>query len=301
MPADSPSHSPVLTLIVPTRNRRAMAAEALASALEKLPFSCELLLSDNASTDDTPSLARDFPQVKYRRRESLLPMAEHWNLCVSEARGEFVKILCDDDWLVPGALTREVNALRGSSRLAAVASARCETGGGIERRVGFASAQSLTLEGRPLFSAMLTHENILGPPSAVTFRKSFFGGFPEGYVYAADWAAWILLAEKGAITFLPEIGLNFRLHAANLTSRFVEEGVDFLEVKALREECRARLPGPVAGLRLRGIISYRLLRRVMRYLARGRIGDLAGFFGRLYAYQRPSLCDQPLSRVSSRP
>ena len=103
--------APLLTVVIPTRNRRDFAMQALRSAVLQLPFPHEVILSDNASTDLTPELAKLFPAVRYVRREALLPMAEHWNLCVKEAKGTYVKVLCDDDWLIEGALEREVRAL----------------------------------------------------------------------------------------------------------------------------------------------------------------------------------------------
>jgi glycosyltransferase involved in cell wall biosynthesis len=262
-----------LTVIIPTRNRHALLREAIHSCLADLPSGVEVMVSDNASTDATPTVAKEFPGIRYVRRTELLPMADHWNRCVAECSSPFVKVLCDDDWVLPGALKRELSLLKADPSLAAVASARWETNPQREKLALKGPSRDFILRGEPLFARMLVEENILGPPSAVMFRREKFRGFPASYDYAADWAAWILLTERGdPVQFLAEPGCGFRLHDSNLTNRYVEEGTDFVEVMALRRECLRRMPGamPMAGwLYYAGIFSYRVLRRVARLVLRG--------------------------------
>jgi glycosyltransferase involved in cell wall biosynthesis len=288
-------NSPLLSVVIPTRNRREMALQAARSALEPLPFPVEVLLSDNASTDGTPELAGLLPGVRYVRRASTIPMAEHWNLCVREARGKYVKVLCDDDWLIPGALEREVQALEGDPGLALAASTRTEvTPEGREKAtLGFAR-EELRLAGQPLFWRMLLWENIFGPPTSVTFRRSAFRAFPSGYQYAADFACWVRLAGEGGAVFLPEPGAKIRLHAANLTLRHVDEDTDFLEVQALRHECALRLRGAsrlLAPAVFLAIWGYRFSRRLARYVRLGRPSGVFRFLARVASYRRPRIGD----------
>lgn len=267
---------PLLTIIVPTRNRASLLEAALRSCQGGASFPLEIIVSDNASSDGTEAVVRKFSEVRYLRRDQLVPMAEHWNLCLSEAQGKYVKVLCDDDWLLPGGLEREVASLESDEQLVAAASAREERtadGKTLVARKGF--TKNTTLSGAPIFSQMLVGENILGPPSAVTFRRDRFQGFPSSYQYAADWAAWILLAELGGVAFLAQPGCAFRLHEANLTDRYVAEGTDFVEVMALRRECLSRMPGalPLAGrIYYSGIFAYRMARRLIRLSLKGQSG-----------------------------
>lgn len=284
--------SPLLTVVIPTRNRRDMALRAAKSALLPLPFSLELIISDNASEDGSSELARLVPEARYVRRPQLLPMAEHWNLCVTEARGKYIKVLCDDDWLLPGALEREVEALEKAAEVAAVASARFEVADGGRKDLLEFRSRPCVLQGQALFMTMLMRENILGPPTSVTFRKELFRGFPKQFQYAADWAAWMLLAEKGAVAFLPEPGANFQLHAANLTLRHVEDGTDFLEVQTLRWECLQRLHGwrrTAGGLCFGWIWMYRFARRIARYARKGNRSGLMAFLQRVWMFRPPGL------------
>lgn len=275
---------PLLTVVIPTRDRRTMATQAVESALLPLPFACEVLLSDNASIDSTPELPGLFPGIRYIRRSETLPMADHWNLCVKEARGKYIKLLCDDDWLVPGALAREVEALEAHPDASLCASARYEIATGRDPALKAEGTQVQVVRAPQIHWQMLLKENLVGPPSGVTFRKSSFRGFPSEYSYAADWGAWILMAEQGPVILLPQAGVNFRLHDSNLTLRHVENGTDFIEVQALRRECLRKLGGAkrVAGtFLLAWIFAYRLARRIARYLVNGNPPGLARFLLRL--------------------
>jgi len=271
-----------------------MALQAARSVLPALPFPHEVILSDNASSDSTPNLEQALPGVRYIRHPELIPMAEHWNFCVAEAQGKYVKVLCDDDWILPGALEREVAWLEGDPLLSMAASARFEVssqGNEIVESKGY-SESDCRLSNERLTFAMLLGENILGPPSCVTFRSDLFRGFPPGYKYAADWAAWILLAELGGVAFLAEPGANFRLHDTNLTHRHVKEGTDFLEVQALRRECLRRLSGArrvIGTLLFAWIWTYRFTRRLARFFARKEWNEALRFLWRILGYKAPSL------------
>ncbi|HEY8280551.1 MAG TPA: glycosyltransferase family 2 protein [Bdellovibrionota bacterium] len=285
---------PLLTVVIPTRNRKDWALQAARSVLGKLPFPYELIISDNASDDSTPELAREVPQARYIRRPVLLRMVEHWNLCVAEARGKYIKLLCDDDWILPGALEREVARLECDLSASAVASSRLEMHGPEDAHPKLKSFTSAprALSGRYLLWNMLLGENVLGPPSAVTFRRKNFPGFPPAYRYASDWAAWIQLADLGEIAFLPDPGCGFRLHPNNLTQGHVESGSDFLEVQALRLACLHRLTGfdKVFGLLcFLWIWVYRFARRVARHFIRLEPRKLLQFIGRVIAYRPPPL------------
>lgn len=286
----APMAAPLLSVIIPTRNRSRLLAEAIRSALPALPFPHEILVSDNASTDETAKVVGQFPGIRYVKRAELLPMAEHWNQCVKEAAGKYVKVLCDDDWLLPGALEREVAQLEKNPALAACASARREvTADGKNTVAVRGPEETVTLAGQAIFAAMLHEENTLGPPTSVTFRRDAFRGFPSDYAYAADWAAWIQLADSGQIAFLREAGACFRLHDSNLTNRYVEEGTDFVEVMALRRECLKRLRGieRIFGeFFYRGIFLYRMARRLARLTSKGH--SPASFLKRaFYESRRP--------------
>lgn len=99
--------SPVtVTIAIPTRNRRDLLLRAVQSALAQTYTHVEVLVSNNASTDDTAEVLAGIhdPRLRVLTHSSLIPMMLHWDRCVEAARGDLFLLLSDDDFLEPTAL-----------------------------------------------------------------------------------------------------------------------------------------------------------------------------------------------------
>jgi glycosyltransferase involved in cell wall biosynthesis len=107
-PKTNPQASgPLITVAICTRNRAALLEKAVRSVLGQMTGDAELLIVDNASTDETPAvaaqLARANPRVKVVRVGELgISVAR--NAALKMACGQFVLFLDDDetaeaDWL----------------------------------------------------------------------------------------------------------------------------------------------------------------------------------------------------------
>lgn len=102
---------PLLTIAIPTYNRAAqldVLLRVLEPQLAAFP-QVELLVSDNASTDDTPQvIAAALSRFAFRgqRHEVNLGADANFVSCYNSARGHFFWICGDDDILVPGGLAQ---------------------------------------------------------------------------------------------------------------------------------------------------------------------------------------------------
>jgi glycosyltransferase involved in cell wall biosynthesis len=72
---------------------------ALGAALAQSYPRLEVLVSDNASTDDTASFLQTFadPRLRYLRHSVNVGANENYNYCLSKARGDYFLLLHDDD------------------------------------------------------------------------------------------------------------------------------------------------------------------------------------------------------------
>jgi len=106
----------LLSLYVPTYNRAALLPQSLHAILSQITpemaSDIEVIVADNASTDDTPGVVcqaqADFPHVclrSLRRPKNIGPDASFTD-APNQARGEFVYMLSDDDILLPGAVAK---------------------------------------------------------------------------------------------------------------------------------------------------------------------------------------------------
>jgi glycosyltransferase involved in cell wall biosynthesis len=94
---------PRLTVLLPTHNRAASVGRSIESVLDQTYGDLELLISDNASEDDTEAVCRRYVEhdarVRYVRHPVNLGPIGNFNWLLAHARSEFVLMLADDDWL----------------------------------------------------------------------------------------------------------------------------------------------------------------------------------------------------------
>src|SRR5688572_15134473 len=95
-----------ISVIVPTRNRSALLATTLRSVLWQRDVELEVIVVDDASTDDTTAVVSrlaDPRVVMVRHSVSAGPSAAR-NRGASEARGEWLGFVDDDDVWAPDKL-----------------------------------------------------------------------------------------------------------------------------------------------------------------------------------------------------
>lgn len=93
-----------ISVIIPTFNRAGYLSEAIESALAQDYDSLEVIVSDNASTDSTNKLVKEYIddlRFKYFKNEKNLGMVANWRKALYEyADGDFFIILSDDDYFI---------------------------------------------------------------------------------------------------------------------------------------------------------------------------------------------------------
>jgi glycosyltransferase involved in cell wall biosynthesis len=99
------SNSPVISVGIPVFNGANYLGEAIASLLGQTYQDFELLIQDNASTDDTEAICRDFARrdarVRYVRNPTNLGAVPNYNLLFERARGRYFKWAAHDDTCAP--------------------------------------------------------------------------------------------------------------------------------------------------------------------------------------------------------
>jgi len=105
---------PLLTIAIPTYNRAACLRQLLSVLADQLKNEerVELIISDNASPDETPTVVNDFIsrglQVRYMRNTQNVGSDANFLQCFEQARGKYVWLFSDDDLIVPGGVARVV-------------------------------------------------------------------------------------------------------------------------------------------------------------------------------------------------
>jgi glycosyltransferase involved in cell wall biosynthesis len=107
--------SPRLTVGLPVYNGQNFLTESLDALLAQTYTDFELIISDNASTDATEEICREYaardPRIRYVRQPVNIGANPNHNFVVQVARGEFLKWASHDDLYAPQLLESCVEAL----------------------------------------------------------------------------------------------------------------------------------------------------------------------------------------------
>lgn len=106
---------PRVSIGLPVFNGENYLEDAIRTTLAELYSNFELIISDNASTDGTEAICRDYAsqdkRIRYLRADRNLGAAPNYNRTFHEARGEYFKWSAHDDMTEPEFLARCVEAL----------------------------------------------------------------------------------------------------------------------------------------------------------------------------------------------
>jgi len=111
--------NPILTICIPTYNRAHYLQECLNSILRSgrgFEFNIEILVSDNASEDDTvkvvESFRKNYPLIKLNRNDKNIGGERNFRLLASLAQGKYIWIFGDDDEMDATAIPRVFENIR---------------------------------------------------------------------------------------------------------------------------------------------------------------------------------------------
>src|SRR3990167_9461915 len=97
------------SILLPTRNGGLFLENCIHSILNQDYSDFELVISDNANTDNTPDVIQKFkdnPCVKQIRNEAVVSVTENWNNAYHASSGDYILMMGDDDYLLPGYFQR---------------------------------------------------------------------------------------------------------------------------------------------------------------------------------------------------
>lgn len=107
---------PLVTVGMPVRNCARHIAQAIESVLAQSLGDFELIVSDNASTDATPSIVQRYMQrdarIRYQRFEVNQGVSPNWNAVALAARGRYFKWQAGNDEMAPDLLEECVRVLQ---------------------------------------------------------------------------------------------------------------------------------------------------------------------------------------------
>jgi glycosyltransferase involved in cell wall biosynthesis len=115
---------PLVSVVIPTRNRAALVKEAIESVLAQDgagdQFAMEVIVVDDASSDNTAEIVSKYPDVRYIRLAAQHGEGGARNAGIKAARGKYVAFLDDDDLMLPHRLRLQVPAMEAHPEVGVV-------------------------------------------------------------------------------------------------------------------------------------------------------------------------------------
>jgi glycosyltransferase involved in cell wall biosynthesis len=245
---------PEVSIVVPTFNSDKFLRFTLQSILEQQGSAFEVLISDQHSEDSTLDVVAEFADPRLRI-VSPPPLGAgpqtNWNNVTRAAAGTFVKLVCADDLLLPGALQKQVEALRGNPNCSMVASPRQvirSDGSILRKRHGMSGLRGVVPGNVALRRLVRTGTNLLGEPAAVMFRSSAIRavGYWDGKLpYVIDQKTYMKVLSQGDLLALGEPLASFRISDSSWSAKLARQQA--AQVKQLHQWARAEFPDIVSN------------------------------------------------------
>lgn len=219
------------SIIIPTYNRCDYLESAINSAIRQKDVELEVLVMDNASTDGTPELMKQWskdPRVKYIRQKSNIGMIPNWRSGVYDfATGDWVIILSDDDELIDDGYLSKAEALISQNKELVIVHGN-----------RIVSSDKRDIVDRRILPEVCNGEwmflNYLRTPDVMfTFVTGLFnrnlatslGCFNSSNVVGSDTMEFLRMSLHGDIGFISDVVAKYRVHDDNPYFRF---GVKYL-------------------------------------------------------------------------
>ena len=240
----------LVSIGIPTYRRPQLVRRAAESALAQDHIDLEVIVSDDASGDDTPGvlaeLATRDPRLRHEVQEQNLGHARNFDRVRELARGDFFMWLSDDDWLDPGYVSACLRALRDDPGCALAA------GRALYHREGhepLLERPTNLLDPRPGARLLAYYATVdVNGPLYGLGRTAERPRFPE--ILGGDWVVVGALAYRGRVRTLESVHVNRSLAGISTDESFAESEFGVRgnrHVVATRNIARAIAAGDVTG------------------------------------------------------
>ena len=217
--------APNLTVGIPTFNRAGWLSETIESVLGQTFTGFRLVVSDNASDDDTPDVVRSFgdDRIEYMRSEHNVGAIGNLNRLIAFAETELLLLLPDDDILYPNHLAATMELLERFETVGLAHSAFefIDAQSRVIRRVNpWGSRSSITGGGRALERLMTSAGGLCF--SSVVYRTKAIveaGGFREEEEPFGDLKLWMRIALDWDFGYTAKPLVGFRTHPETITAK----------------------------------------------------------------------------------
>lgn len=209
----SAAHAPpTVSVVIPTHNTANFITAALDSVFAQTYQDLEVIVVDDASTDDTETRIQAYGERVLYIKQSHAGSAVARNRGVLAAQGKYIAFLDSDDLWLPTKLEKQIALAEKRPEAVLIYSDFNRTEDPGEELVSGLARRKHRQIGEEFHS--LLRDNFLHTSSVLARRDALAeaGMFDPKLINAQDWDLWIRLADVGPFAFVDEILTHYRLH-----------------------------------------------------------------------------------------
>ncbi len=229
-PVPTDTAGPLVSVVLPTCNRRQFVKQAVDSVLAQDGAAFELIVVDDGSTDDTPAVLRSYGERIRILRQANRGVSAARNAGIRAARGGLLALLDSDDYWLPGKLAAQVDFFQAHPAALICQTEEIWVRNGVRVNPGRRHRKS----GGWIFEKTLPL--CLVSPSAVMMKKTLLdevGLFDERLPACEDYDLWLRIAWKYPVHLIERPLIVKRGGHADQLSRMPE--LDKFRIRALRD------------------------------------------------------------------
>jgi glycosyltransferase involved in cell wall biosynthesis len=232
----------------------------------------EVIISDDSDDDSVSRLLSQFEgkfHIYYFKNEKALGTPANWNYGISKAKGEWIKLMHDDDWFAsPTSLQQFADSTRYGSKFIFSAYANCVENSSQQQEMHVSAKAQRRILKAPL---TLLAENVVGPPSVTMLHHCIREQYDEKMKWRVDLDFYIrVLIQEHAYHYIDQVLVNVGVSESQVTNFCINiPSVELPEGFLLLEKY---------GLRpLRNIMVFDAWWRILRNLEIRSIPELESF------------------------
>lgn len=216
--------NPLLSVVIPSYNHGAFIGDGIRSILEQSFQDFEIVITDDASQDDSVAAIRQFsdPRINLAVFPQNRGFSAALNASITRSHGELISVLGSDDYLLPGAFAKQIAFLHANANVAAVfGMPRLVNESGVPLGGGYREFTNPFPDRAPTRKDWLRYFFLLGNclchPGAMIRRKSHddVGLYDVRLLNLADFDLWVRLCMVHEIHVMPDEFVGRRIHANN--------------------------------------------------------------------------------------
>lgn len=280
---------PTISVVIPTYNRSAFLAAAVASIRTQTHPCSEIIIVDDGSTDDTAQMTAALGEgIRYVRQANAGPAAAR-NRGIREARGEWVAFLDTDDRWLPEKLCKQVEIVRSDPSIILVSADMAieDDKGACWMTSNFAhrGLQSMfdDLDGGPVPNApaLLLKINYINTSTVLARRDVLLqlNGFDERLRFGEDLELWLRIAARHPVACVPSVQEIRVEHSNNVTKSIEPMLLGYVQLAEVIREWAIDLM-PQWGVRANQYVANCLADLGYWYFSQGRLAEARQLFDR---------------------